>query len=181
MAIERTFVMVKPDGVKRGLVGEIISIFEKSGLTTISLKLVRPTAEMVLKHYPDSDNWYTAVGNKTRESYDELGLDLLKSMGTEDPIEIGKIVRNWLVDYLTSGDAIAMVLEGNAAVKNVRRLCGNTLPVNADPGSIRGRFSLDSADLANMEMRAVRNLVHASGEVDEAEFEIGLWFPELNN
>jgi nucleoside-diphosphate kinase len=84
-----------------------------------------------------------------------------------------------LVDFLTSGEVVAMVLEGNAAVPNVRRLCGKTVPLFADPGSIRGRYSLDSPDLANAEKRPIYNLVHASGAPEEAQSEIQLWFPGL--
>lgn len=177
--IERTFVMIKPDAVRRGLVGAIITTFEQAGLTIVAGKLTRASRELVTKHYPDTNEWLAAVGGKTLMGYAEVGLDVKKELGTDDPIEIGKMVKAWLVDFITSGDVVAMVLEGNAAVANVRRLCGNTLPIFAEPGSIRGRYSLDSPDLANAQKRPVYNLIHASGELKEAKFEISLWFPEL--
>lgn len=177
--IQRTFAMIKPDGVHRGLVGEIISTFERSGLKIVAIRVVRPTDEIVSKHYPETTEWFSAVGGKTLQGYAEIGLDAKQELGTDDKVEIGKMVKKWLVEYITSGNVIPMVLEGNLAVSNVRRLCGNTLPIFADPGSIRGRYSLDSPDLANAEKRPVYNLVHASGDSTEANYEISLWFPDL--
>jgi nucleoside-diphosphate kinase len=177
--IERTFVMLKPDAVKRGLIGEIISVFEKAGLKVIALKMVRPSKELATRHYPETTEWLSTVGEKTLEGYAAIGLNVKEALGTDDKIAIGKMVKGWLVEFLTSGDVVAMVLEGNAAVLNVRRICGKTVPLFADPGSIRGRYSLDSPDLANAERRPVYNLVHASGEPEEAQSEIQLWFPGL--
>jgi nucleoside-diphosphate kinase len=177
--MERTFVMVKPDGVRRKLVGEVISTFERAGLELVALRLVTPTRQLAIKHYPNTDEWYSAVGGKTFEGYSLVGRDVKSEFGTDDPVEIGKVVKGWLVEFISSGPVVAMVLEGNSAVRNVRRLCGNTLPVLADPGSIRGRFGLDSPDAANAETRPVMNLVHASGEPSEAITEIALWFPDL--
>jgi nucleoside-diphosphate kinase len=97
-------------------------------------------------------------------------------MGTDDPHEIGLRVQEWLVEFLTSGPALALVLEGPHAVELVRKIVGVTLPSNAQPGTIRGDYSFDSSALANAQKRPIRNLVHASGDIDEAEFEIALWF-----
>lgn len=177
--MEKTFVMVKPDGVQRGLIGEIISTLERTGLKPVKIKMLRPDREIAMKHYPDSLDWYAPVGNKTLDGFAMLGKDVKAEFGVDDPVEIGKMVKNWLTDFLCSGDVVAMVWEGNAAVKNVRRLVGNTLPIMADPGSIRGKFSLDSPDATNHDKRPVSNLVHAAGEIDEAIGEIKLWFPEF--
>ena len=144
--MEKTFVMIKPDGVKRGLIGEIITVLERAGLRALQMEMMRPSRELVQRHYPDSREWYTSIGDKTKEGYALLGKDSQEEFATDSSIEIGKIVKVWLVDFISSGDVLAMVWEGNAAVKNVRRLCGNTLPILADPGSIRGRFSIDSPD-----------------------------------
>lgn len=175
---ERTFVMVKPDGVQRALVGEILAAFERAGLRLIAMKMIVPSAEVARQHYPDTDSWYSIVGEKTLEGYRLIGLDVQEQLGTKDVVAIGKKVKQWLVEFLTSGAVVAMVLEGNNAVRNVRRICGATLPMMADPGTIRGRFGIDSPDAANAEQRPVMNLVHASGEIAEAQFEIQLWFPE---
>lgn len=174
--IEKTFVMVKPDGVQRGLIGEIISRFEHAGLKIVALKLVQASRETAQKHYPDTEEWYKSVGQKTLKAYAEYRLDPKKDMGTEKDIEIGKIVKKWLVDFITSSPVVLMVIEGNHAIDNVRRIVGNTLPILATPGTIRGDFSIDSPDMANRKMRPIRNLIHASGNRDEAEHEVSLWF-----
>ena len=177
--MERTFLMVKPDGVSRGLVGEIITAYERAGFRIVGLKMLKPNRDTVSRHYPDSESWLSAVGQKTIEGYAAISRSVKAELGTDDPASIGRIVKGWLVEFITSDNVVAMVLEGNMAVKNGRRICGNTIPILADPGSIRGRYSLDSPDAANAEHRPVYNLIHASGNVEEAEFEIGLWFPEL--
>ncbi|MFH0912164.1 MAG: nucleoside-diphosphate kinase [Patescibacteria group bacterium] len=177
--MEKTFVMVKPDGIKRGLVGEVIATFERSGLKLAAIKMLQPERGLVEKHYPSADQWLGGVGQHTVDGCAELGMDVIKEFGTADPIEIGKMVKVWLVDFITSGPVVAMIWEGPLAVSNVRRLCGNTLPNKAEAGSIRGKYGLDSAVLANAEKRPVFNLVHASGNVEEAKTEINLWFPEL--
>jgi len=178
--VEKTFVMIKPDGVKRGLIGEIITVLERAGLRALKIEMMRPSQELVQQHYPDSREWYTSIGDKTKQGYALLGKDSQEEFATDSSIEIGKIVKVWLVDFISSGDVLAMVWEGNAAVTNVRRLCGNTLPILADPGSIRGRYSIDSPDAANAAKRPITNLIHASGEINEANSEIKLWFPDLD-
>ncbi len=175
--IERTLVLVKPDGVKRGLVGEITHRFEKAGLKIVAMKMVWVTKQHVAKHYPDSrTELLTAMGEKSLKTYEKYGLDAIQILGTKDPTEIGRMINEWNRDFLTSGPVVAMVLEGIHSVDNVRMITGNTLPSFADPGSIRGDHSIDSPALANQQKRAVHNLVHASGNVAEAAYEIELWF-----
>ncbi|MBE0427259.1 MAG: hypothetical protein IBX72_11530 [Nitrospirae bacterium] len=117
--------------------------------------------------------------DNTLEGYREYNLDPQKELGTIDPVKIGKIVRNWLMEYMTSSDVVVLILEGNKAVANVRKLAGNTIPLFAAPGTIRGTFAIDSPDKACREKRAVYNLIHASGNLEEAQYEIKLWFPEF--
>lgn len=175
--MERTVVLVKPDGVKRGLVGEIVSRFEKVGLKIVAMKMVWVDEQMVLKHYPTSrEDWVKKIGEKTLKAYEEYGKDPKEHLGTLEPFEIGKMVCKWLVDYLTSGPVVAMVLEGNHAITAVRKMCGYTYPDTAIPGTIRGDYSIDSPDLANEQKRSGKNLVHASGNAEEAKFEEELWF-----
>ena len=176
--MERTFVMIKPDGVKRALVGQIIARFERAGLKLVGLKMVHPTKEMVEKHYPSTENWFTTVGEKTLGAYQELGMNPEEHLGTSSALEIGKIVKGWLVEFISSGPVVCMVWEGNHAILNVRRLVGNTLPIKAAPGTIRGDFTCDSPDLANVKHRPIRNIVHASGDAGEAQHEISLWFTD---
>lgn len=175
--MERTFVILKPDAVQRGLVGEIICRFEKAGLKVAAAKMIKPSKELADKHYPlDRREFIEGLGNKSLNNYKELGIDPVKELGTDNPHEIGKAVQGWLVEGISSSPVIAMVLEGPHAVELVRKLVGSTLPIKAEPGTIRGDFSFDSSSLANSEKRAIRNLVHASGDKDEADFEVSLWF-----
>jgi len=178
MMIEETLVLIKPDAVERRLIGEIISTFEQAGLKISAMNMLRPTKDIVLKHYPDDKEWVSGLGEKTIMGYKELGLDLVQEFGTDNPHELGEMVRGWLVDYIASTDIVALILEGNAAVAKTRKLCGHTVPTLAEPGSIRGKYSCDSAALANTERRSIRNLVHASSGLEEAKAEIALWFPE---
>lgn len=175
---ERTLVLVKPDGVQRGLVGEILARFERAGLKLVALKMVRAPRELLERHYPADETFLRTIGGKTKEAFEAYGLDVRERMGTEDPVEVGRRVRAWLVDFMASGPVVAAVVEGVHAVSAVRKLVGQTLPVFADPGTIRGDWSTDSPTLANLEQRPVRNLVHASGTLEEAEYEVRLWFRE---
>lgn len=175
--IERSLVLIKTDGVQRGMVGEIISRFEKTGLKLVAIKLIHPSKELAEKHYPDwREEFLVGIGQKTLENYQELGIDVKEQMKTDDPKKIGLIVREWLIEYLTSGPVAAMIWEGPSAVSLIRKISGHTLPLKADPGTIRGDFAFDSSALANLQNRAIKNLLHASGSKEEAEYEIPLWF-----
>ena len=175
---ERTLVLVKPDGVARGLIGEILTRFEKRGLKIIGMKMVKPPLAHVKKHYPGDREWIVGMGNKTLETYAKHGKDPIKEIGTNDPYQIGKMVEKWNVDFLSSGPMIAMVIEGLHAILTVRKIVGHTIPSSAESGTIRGDFSIDSPLLANLQKRVVKNMIHASGEESEAEREINHWFRE---
>ncbi len=172
---ERTYLMVKPDGVKRGLTGEVITRIERCGLKIVALKMFWATREQINEHYPKDDAWLMRIGEKTKVNYDKYGLDI-KTLGTEDNKEIGLMVRGWLLDYLTSAPMVKMVIEGPHAVDLVRKMAGNTIPAQAEMGTIRGDFSVDSAAFANRDKRAIFNVVHASETPEEAKHEIGFWF-----
>jgi len=176
---ERTMVVFKPDSVERGLVGEIMARFERAGLRIVGSKTLTVTEEFVSHHYPDKPDFLRSMGMKTLENYAEDGLDPIKELGTDDPVKIGSQIRRWNMEFLSRGSVIAFVLEGNHAVANVRRLVGKTIPSMAESGTIRGDYSVDSSILANREKRAVQNLVHASGTVEEAQEEIKLWFKPI--
>jgi len=173
---EKTYVMIKPDGVKKGLIGEIISRFEQRDLKVVALEMFMPTYEQIDNHYPKDEAWIRRVGGKTLSTYEKYGLDPIKELGTADDLEIGKMVRKWLVDYMISAPLVRMVVEGVHAVDMVRKICGATLPFLADMGTIRGDYSADSPAVANAERRAVMNLVHASETAEEAAHEIKHWF-----
>ncbi len=173
---ERTFAMVKPDAVQRGLTGEIIHRIEQRGLKIIACQMIHPTRAQIDKHYPKNPQWVRRIGEKTMNTYTKYTIDAKKELGTDDHEQIGAMVRKWIVDYMTSGPAVKMVIEGTHAIDVVRKLCGNTIPSNAELGSIRGDFSADSPALANTEKRAIYNLIHASETPEEARHEISLWF-----
>jgi len=174
--MERTLVLVKPDGVQRGLVGEIVSRFERAGLKIVAAKMVWIDKSFAQKHYLDREDFLLGLGEKTLKNYEQYNLDPKKDFGTSDPKELGKIIRGFLVDYVCSGPVVAFVLEGIHAVDQARSLAGATIPFYAAPGTIRRDFSIDSPDLANAQKRGVKNLVHVSGNPEEAEYEINLWF-----
>jgi len=173
---ERTLVFLKPDGVQRGLVGTVIHRLERAGLKLVGMKMLRPTRDLLDRHYPKDAKFLTTLGGKTREAFASYGLDVKRVTGSDDPLEIGRQVRGWLIDYVSSGPVVAFVAEGIHAVSMVRKLVGDTLPFRAAPGTIRGDFAVDSPTVANLEKRAVLNLIHASGTLEEAALEIPLWF-----
>jgi nucleoside-diphosphate kinase len=173
---ERTLVFLKPDGVQRGLVGEVVGRFERAGLKLVGMKMVRPDRPLLDRHYPRDEGFLRTLGGKTKDAFATYGLDVKKETGSDDPLEIGRQVRGWLIDYVSSGPVVAFVLEGIHAVSAARKIIGDTLPYRAAPGTIRGDFSVDSPTAANVMKRPVRNLIHASGSIEEAASEIALWF-----
>jgi nucleoside-diphosphate kinase len=175
--MERTLVILKADAVQRGIIGDIITRFEKVGLKIVGMKMLVPDEALANKHYPvGRREFIEGMGNKTLENYAEQGRDAMAEFGHADPHKIGLQVQKWLVEFITSGPVLAFVLEGPHAVELTRKIVGHTLPSKAQPGTIRGDFSFDSSALANENKRPIRNLVHASGNIEEAEFEISLWF-----
>lgn len=178
--MERTLILVKPDGVARGLTGEILRRFEQTGLKLVALRMVYATKEQVSQHYGQDPEWIKGMGGKTLENYEKQGIDPLKEFKTKDPLEIGKSIREWLVNWMASGPIVAAVFEGNDAVEIGKKLAGHTLPVYAAPGTIRGDFSNESAAAANAEKRPIQNTVHISGNLKDALHEAKHWFPELS-
>ena len=175
--MERTLVVLKPDAVQRGIVGDIITRFERVGLKIVAAKLFIPSKELLDKHYPaDRKDFVEGLGKRTLESYAEMGLDPIEQFGVADAARIGEQVRGWLTDFMQSGPVIAFALEGPHAIEVVRKIVGSTLPQKALPGTIRGDYSFDSSYLANSANRPVKNLIHASSNTEEATFELDLWF-----
>ena len=170
---ERTFIAVKPDGVQRHLIGEIIQRFERRGLKMVACKLIAPTKEMVLKQYPDDEEWYISLGTRTLAGYEERGIKIDKT-----PIEIGRMIREQLIEYISDRPVLAMVWEGPHAAELGRKTVGHTNPLKAEIGSIRGDYSCESYFLADDMQRAIQNLIHASGTAEEAEKEIKIWFAD---
>jgi len=145
--IQQTLILIKPDGVQRGLVGEILKRFEQRGLKIVGLKLTKAEKDLAKSHY------------------------------TEDISERrGEKIRNNLLEFITSGPVIAIVVEGVDAIGNVRKIVGDTESKFALPGTIRGDFSHASFNHADKKNIAIRNLVHASSDEKDAKREIRIWF-----
>jgi nucleoside-diphosphate kinase len=169
---ERTLVIIKPDGIQRTLIGEIIKRYERIGLKLVGIKMMVPTAELIEKHYTLDPEWRVKSGLKTIKGYLDKGL----KPPHEDPLIITSILLKKLVKYMTKGPVVAMVWQGAHAVEIVRKITGGTEPLTSMVGTIRGDFVLDSYSMSDSDGRSVRNLVHASGSPKEAEDEISHWF-----
>lgn len=170
---ERTLVIIKPDGVQRSLIGEIIKRFERTGLKFVAMKFMLPQAEQCWKHYNKDEAWFMLKGNRIVEDRKNQGLSIDK-----EPLEYGKDIIQSNVDFFTSGPVLACIIEGNQSVAIVKKLVGGTEPTTSDVGTIRGDYTVDSYALSSIDNRAVRNLVHCSDSPEEAEREIPLWFDE---
>lgn len=171
---ERTLVIIKPDGVQRALIGEIVKRYERVGLKLTALKMLIPSEELATRHYYEvgGDAWLEAVGKKARAAYEKKG----QKSPYKTNMENGQAVLKSNAKYLSSGPVVAMIWQGNQAVELVRKITGGTEPLTSDVGTIRGDYTLDSYAIADSDGRSVRNLIHASGEISEAETEIPIWF-----
>lgn len=176
--IQRSLVLMKPEAVKRAIVGEIVHRLERMGLKIVGLKMIHPSEEFVKAHYLTSDEELTIIGEKTLEDCKLNDVDPMDNIGTSDPVEIGRRIWEYNVSYLSSSPIIAIVFEGPNAISRIRAQVGHTLPTKAAPGTIRGDFGLDSSVFANSKKRTIYNLVHASGNDSDAEREIALWFAD---
>ncbi len=145
--MERSLILLKPDTIDRGLIGEIIQRFERVGLKIAGLKMLQSSRELAEKHYTE---------------------ELAKRRG--------EAVRNMAVAMLSSGPIVAICLEGVEAVELVRKMVGSTEPKSAAPGTIRGDYSHVSYKHADEKQIGIFNLVHASGSPEEAETEVSVWF-----
>ena len=164
---EETLVLLKPDAPERRLVGRIIQRYEDAGLEILGIRYHRRISEdLIKKHYPDS--MALAIGRKAQTVMEDI----------TDPVAYGLEVLEWLRRYVTRGPVIALKMGGEDAIKTVRRVTGFTDPSTAEKGTIRGDFGIDSIRKSTEERRSCENLVHASGNREEAEAELALWFPE---
>lgn len=184
-SMDRTLIVVKPHAVERGLVGSFLERFERMGLRILAIRTVRKSAVFWEKFYPSDAKWLSKLASKAVEDCKLNGVDARKRLGTADPEKIGRLIKEWLVEHMSSGTAISAVLEGNEAVQKVRTACGATLPNRAAPGTIRFDYSADSPAPAIAANRPVFNLIHSSdpdevrGKISAAKYEIRLVFPKL--
>lgn len=146
LGVERTLVLLKPDAVARGLAGRIITRFEDAALKIVGVKMRQIDAEFTRKHYFDLE--------------ERAGADIY----------------NTTAEFMQSAPVIALALEGVDAVAKVRKIIGSTFPDQAPPGTIRGDFAHQTKASSEVSGKAVMNLVHASGNSEEAKYEVELWF-----
>lgn len=176
-SMEKTFLMIKPDGVKRGLVGEIFRRVERIGLKMVACRMIKATKEQARSNYPGTQDWLMKMGEKTLNNYNNDLAAVKKDLGTTDKVEIGTKIYESLVEYITEGPVIISVWEGNHAVNSLRKIVGKTDPIMADIGSIRGDFGFDTPQLAVKAGRIVfKTLVHCSDAPEESSREIKHWF-----
>lgn len=172
---ERTFVILKPDAVQRGLVGEIIKRFERIGLKIVGMKMHMVEEKVLWDHYNKDDAWYIKKGTNIVANKKELGMVVDK-----EPIEYGKDIIRAMVHYMCASPVVSLVIEGNGAQAVVKRLVGGTEPATADTGTIRGDYALDTYYLCDVDgSRGMRNLIHCTDPADGEgayEREVNLWF-----
>jgi len=168
---EKTLVLIKPDGIQRSLIGEFISRFERVGLKIIGLKIFVPAQEQIQQQYGSSEQEIKALGSRSIEAQRKKGIETKIA-----PLEQGKAIIERLKKFMSSGPIIAIVLQGNQTIEIVKKLVGATEPLSSDIGTIRGDYTLDSYEIADADKRAVRNLIHRSATLEEAEKEIAIWF-----
>ncbi|MCF7820578.1 MAG: nucleoside-diphosphate kinase [Candidatus Pacebacteria bacterium] len=168
---EQSLVILKPDTIQRSLIGELISRIERTGLKITALKMVVAKEDMLWKHYNKDEKWFQEKGGKLVENRKAKDLPIEK-----EAIEYGRDIIEALVNFMSCSPVVVMIIEGNQAVSIVKKIVGGTEPTTSDVGTIRGDLTLDSYELANMDSRAIRNLIHCSDHPDEAQREISLWF-----
>ena len=171
MRRERTLVIIKPDGVMRHIVGEVLSRFERKGLKIVGMKMLWPSRKLAERHYVDTEEWLESSGTRTYNSYLEKGIT-----PTLTPREIALNTRRKLIDHLTAGPVVALVLEGAHAIEVVRKMRGNTSPRSAEVGTIGFDYTLESYELSDAGDWAIKNVIHASDSPAEVAREIKLWF-----
>lgn len=164
--VQQTLIIIKPDGVVGGFTDEIIKRYEAVGLKVVKRKDMMAPLNIVEKHYPMDPEYLRSIGEKT----------IAAGQAVTSAQDQGRKVVTWLRKFITSGPIVVMVLEGEDAVAQARKTTGFTDPSTAQSGTIRGDLGTDSILLANQEERPVYNLIHASGNPEEAQKEINLWF-----
>src|SRR4051812_8203243 len=127
---ERTLLLVKPDGVRRGLVGQILQRVETAGPAIIGLRMLEASEEVVSGHSATTDAQLSQMGSKLLSGLTEAGVDVAAEFGTTEPVELGRMISDWNTAYLSSGPVVAVAIEGFSAVAKVRALCGSTMPAS---------------------------------------------------
>ncbi len=168
---ERTLVIIKPDGVQRGLIGEVIKRIERTGLKLVAAKFILGTEAQGMDHYKKDEVWLHEKGELRIKQRTEGNKPIEK-----DVREYGMDIVKGNVSFVTAGPIFPMIWEGNKAVGIVKKLVGGTEPLTSDVGTIRGDFTVDSYDLSNEDGRCVRNIIHCTDNPNESDREISIWF-----
>ena len=173
MTHEQTLILIKPDGIQKQLIGEIIKRFEESNLKVCALKMIWPNKELAEKHYPLDEKWAKGIFERAIKVAEIENRQLSHS----NHLEFGKNIQEKLITYLTESPVIAIAIKGPNAIISVRKMVGLTEPCRASSGTIRGDFaSEESYKIAELENRSIRNLLHASDSIENAKREISTWF-----
>lgn len=173
MVVERTLIVIKPDGIVRSLVGEILSRFEKTGLKIVAMKMVWVDENLAKEHYRLDESWARAVFEKAKKKYEEEK----KPFNYKDHMEYGGMIQQYNANFLREGPVVVMILEGPHCIELVRKMVGTTEPRQSAPGTIRGDLAMiESYELSNNKNRVLRNLIHASDSPASADREIAIWF-----
>lgn len=173
--IQRTLVIIKTDTIKRKIVGKVIEFFEDAGFIIVAMKMLKPSISLSKRHYNKTKQWKIKIGTRAIEKFNNE-TDAEKALGTTDAFKVGNMVWEWSVRQLASGPIIVMVLQGDHAVKRVKKLSGQTEPYDNDPGTLRGKFANDSIINSQLEKRAIYNVIHESSDEKDAKREINVWF-----
>jgi len=173
MPIHQTLILIKPDGVKKGIIGKIVSRLEDTGLRVCAMKMVWPDDKLAKNHYPLEEQWAKDVFKKSKTTAEKEK----RKFEHKNHMEFGEKIQSALREYIKEAPVVAMVIKGPHAVEIVRKVVGNTEPKQATPGTIRADFiSIESYEIADKHNRAIRNLIHASDSIENAKREIALWF-----
>src|SRR3990167_231897 len=145
---EKTLIIIKPDAVKRALIGKIIETFENACLKLMAAKMIKPSQDVIKNHYPGTTEWIREMGEKTLASFKQSGADVMKTFKTEDTNKLGAFIYERLIKYWMEGPIAVMVWDGPNAVTVARKLRGHTIPALSDPGTLLAQFSFDSSPLS---------------------------------
>ena len=173
---ECTFGIIKPEAISNKSIGTIISMIENSNLTIEEMEMISASEEIITKHYYKEDHFVSAIGENILKAFIDAGKDPIREIGTNDPLGAGRVLTRWVIEHIISSPIIIMKISGVDAIQRFRKLCGHTFPAMASPDSIRGRLGDDDNNKSTLAKRPVLNFIHSSGDKDEAEFELNLWF-----
>lgn len=180
MGVQRTLVLIKPDAMARGLRDEILLRLDRLGCIRVTGRQFEPDRTRIETHYAKDEAWLRHAGDTCVSAMKAFDKDAYTFFGVHSRVEIGRLIHGWLIEFMLSGPVYGVVYEGANVILVVRKHLGNTVPFEAVPGTIRGDYGTDDVLSANGQGRSVHNLVHASGDPEEAAKEIGLWFPDIN-